>query len=193
MMNKKILFGIIGFIFVFSLISTTSGQTASFYGSPGTANFYRSDFQNYYSDRLETYWPILVDKESCVARQDIILQVAPAGCQPSVVRSDLLAEQNVPVFCQVDALKLNPLINVESIDNIRFSGKYPKEVAGSGFHPARAALRTYDKLLGSPLINNIGYVVVVLKRSPNEAELPDFVSVNLTAKIHYDAENALGI
>ena len=90
-------------------------------------------------------------------------------------------------------MKLNPLINVESIDNIRFSGKYPKEVAGSGFHPARAALRTYDKLLGSPLINNIGYVVVVLKRSPNEAELPDFVSVNLTAKIHYDAENALGI
>lgn len=181
-------------VFLIMLLSfSVWAQTASFYGNPGTASAYRSNFQSYYRENVGTYWPILKDKESCVARQDILLQVAPIGCQPSVVRSDLLAEQNVPVFCQIDALKINPLISIDSIDNIRFSAKYPKEVVGTGFHPARAALRTYDKLLGSPLINNIGYVVVVLKKTPNEAEMPDTVSLNLTAKLIYDAENALGI
>src|SRR5690606_34612667 len=69
----------------------------------------------------------------------------------------------------------------------------PEEVAGVGFHPARAALRTNDRLLGSPLVNNVGYVVVVLKRQPVEAELPDFVNVTLSAQLEYNADNSLGV
>ena len=156
----------------------------------------RASFQAVYGpeDRLKTYWPILAeDREECTARQDIILQVAPAGCQPMVVRSDLLAEQNVPVFCQINALQINPLVDIEQIRSIVFSGKYPKEVITAGFHPARAALRTRDKLLGSPLINNIGYIVVVLKRNELEKSLPDFINVNLTARLDYDMGNAYGI
>ncbi len=155
----------------------------------------RASFQAIYGaeGRLETYWPILGDKETCQARQDLLLQVSPAGCQPAVVRSDLLAEQNVPVFCQIDALQINPLIDIEKVRGIRFSRKYPDEIAGAGFHPAKAALRSRDKLLGSPLINNIGYVVVVLKKNPVEKNLPEFVKVNLTAQIDYEADNAFGI
>jgi hypothetical protein len=170
----------------------------SIVGAYTSANFVNSqpqaNFQTYYtSSDVNTYWPILGDREDCKARQDIILQVAPAGCQPMVVRSDLLADQNVPVFCQIDALQINPLIDIKQIKNIRFGGTYPKEVAGTGFHPARAALQTRDILLGSPLINNIGYVVVVLKKTPNEKDMPDFVTVNLTAQMEYDAGNAIGI
>ncbi|MBI3334188.1 hypothetical protein HYZ97_01770 [Candidatus Pacearchaeota archaeon] len=152
-------------------------------------------FQTYYSSegRLGTYWPILNDPSQCEARQDILLQVAPGGCQPAVVRSDLLAEQNVPVFCQIDALKINPLLDIKEIRSIRFRGQYPKEVVGTGFHPARAALRTRDRLLGDPLLNNIGYVVVVVRKTPNETALPESLEVNLQAQIHYESGNALGI
>lgn len=185
-------------VFVVLFITLISGVFAytSFTGVPSSYDsVVRPDFQNYYGSegRLQQYWPILTDAAQCVDRQDIIIQVSPAGCQPAVVRSDLLAEQNVPVFCQLDALTLNPLLDVKSIDSITFSGNYPKEIVGSGFHPARAALRTYDRLLGDPIINNIGYVVVVVKKQPDERNLPDLVNVTLQARIRYDADNALGV
>ncbi|PJC44797.1 hypothetical protein CO038_02425 [Candidatus Pacearchaeota archaeon CG_4_9_14_0_2_um_filter_39_13] len=156
-----------------------------------------ADFSDYYraEGRLSTYYPILgKDPESCLAREDILLQVAPAGCQPTVVRSDLLAEQNVPVFCQLDAIKINPLLDIEQIRNIRFSVADRSEgVVGVGFHPARAALRTNDILLGSPVEDNVGYAVVVLKREPVEENLPDSVRVNLTATMDYYAGNSFGV
>ncbi|MEK6800327.1 MAG: hypothetical protein AABY05_00175, partial [Nanoarchaeota archaeon] len=201
-MNKRgrILFLVVVFLISFlALVDFGNSATSRFSGGTsgytGVSTYPRASFQTYYGpeSRLQTYWPILGDKESCKARQDILLSVSPAGCQPAVVRSDLLAEQNVPVFCQIDSLKMNPLIDIKQINNIRFTGNYPPEISGSGFHPARAALRTGDRLLGSPLVNNIGYVVVVLKRQPEESKLPDQVTVNLTAQIEYNSGNAFGV
>lgn len=189
-------------VFVYALVLMSAGVYAdSFFGTSaqGTASFItyagQPDFQRYYSSdsRLQTYWPILSDTSQCQARQDILLQVAPFSCQPLIVRSDLLAEQNVPVFCQLDALRVNPLIDVKQIRNIRFSGDYPKEVAGVGFHPALASLRTSNNLLGSPFMNNIGYVVLVLKKNPDERSLPSIVNVTLQARFDYYADNAFGI
>ncbi len=193
-MIRKILLGLIAFVFISSFVLGATQQPFS--GSTsGTARFVtQPDFNKYYAgSRIQTYWPILGDKNTCDSRQDIILQISPGGCQPNVVRSDLLAEQNVPVFCQIDALTLNPLIDVRKIENIRFTGKYPAEIIGTGFHPARASLQTHDALLGSPLINNIGYVVVILKKNPNEKSLPALVNLTLSAQIDYDAQDALGI
>ena len=192
-MRRAFLLFALGLIFLGVFSSFANAQVSSFASS--VAHQPRASFQSVYGtdDRLTTYWPILGDKDSCLARQDLLLQVSPGGCQPSVVRSDLLAEQNVPVFCQIDALQINPLIDIEQIRSISFSSKYPKDVIGAGFHPARAALRSRDKLLGSPLINNIGYVVVVLKKNPAEKDLPDIVKVNLSARIDYEAENSFGV
>ncbi|MBM3233359.1 hypothetical protein FJZ18_04300, partial [Candidatus Pacearchaeota archaeon] len=172
-----------------------------FGGYSSSSSFYSTtqpqpDFQTAYSGHISTYWPILEerDKESqCEARQDLLIQVAPAGCQPAVVRSDLIAEQNVPVFCQLDALKLNPLIDIREIRNIQFRANYPKEVISTGFHPARAALRTKDRLLGSPMTSNIGYAVIVLRKNANESSLPSFVNLTLSARVEYESGNALGI
>lgn len=189
----KIIFGLLFFAAFIGLVS--AGYTSSYMNQP-------PNYQSYYSsgagenlgNRMSTYWAALDDPEQCRARQDVVLSVAPAGCSPSVVRSDLLAEQNVPVFCQVNALQLNPLIEIDRIDNIRFSGnKYPQGVVGAGFHPIRATLRTRSSLLGSPLINNIGYVVVVLKKNANESSLPEFVNITLKGVLEYDAGNAFGI
>lgn len=186
LMEIILLIGILGIVEV-------SGQVSSFASSAVSQP--QASFQAVYTpeDRLNKYWPILGDKETCQARQDLMLQISPAGCQPLVVRSDLLADQNVPVFCQIDALQINPLIDITQIRSISFSGKYPKEIIGAGFYPAQAALRSRDKLLGSPLINNIGYIVVVLKRNEKEKELPDFVNVTLTGRIDYEAGNAYGV
>jgi len=134
------------------------------------------------------------NKDSCEAGQDFVVQVSPLGCTPTVVRSDLLEEQNVPVFCQLVATKINPLIEVEAIESISFKGDYPKEVSGVGFHPANAGIKTSQStLLNSPVLNNIGYAVVVLKKQPNESAMPDFVRGNMTANIKYDVKNAFGI
>ncbi|MEK6898953.1 MAG: hypothetical protein AABW79_02555 [Nanoarchaeota archaeon] len=154
----------------------------------------RPDIHSYYSGAdIESYWPVLNNPEQCLGRQDILIQVSPAGCQPAVVRSDLLAEQNVPVFCQLDALTLNPLLDVKSIDTITFTGDYPEGIIGTGFHPARAALRSYDRLLGDPIINNIGYLVVVLKKQSDESKLPGELNATLQARIRYKADNVLGV
>ena len=132
--------------------------------------------------------------QMCGKSQDFILQIAPFGCSPAVVRSDLLEERNVPVFCPVLATKINPLIDVEAIESMTFRGEYSPGVSGVGFYPARAAVkRTYSTLINSPTLENVGYAVIVLNQQPNESAMPNFVQGNLTAFIRYDIENAYGI
>jgi hypothetical protein len=183
---------IISFAFNVSAISSFGGSSSATYT---TSSYTGTSFQSFYGSEMYTYWPILGDRDTCEARQDMLLQVVPAGCQPVVVRSDIIAEQNVPVFCQIQALKLNPYVEIKDIRSITFSGVrgYPQEVVGTGFHPARAALRTNDRLIGSPLANNIGYAVIILKKQPNETALPEFINMTLAARIEYDTSNSLGI
>ncbi len=183
--NKKriiAMFFLISIFLVASLISATYFRSSPQYSYPGFSGY----------TGVSPY--IMYDQSMCEkAGQDFIVQIAPLGCTPAVVRSDLLEEQDVAVFCQLAATKINPLIEVEAIENIYFSGKYPPEVRSIGFHPAKAALGYAGSRLNSPLINNIGYAVIVLKRQPNESAMPDFVRGNLTAKIRYDIKNAFGV
>src|SRR3989344_9491257 len=126
--NQNLCKLLIGFVFAILFASFIASAQSSFYGTSnqGSARFttYQSDFRDYYSSsQIRDYWPILGnDRQICEGRQDLLIQVAPLGCQPSVVRSDLLAEQNVPVFCQLDAIRLNPLLDIKQIRNIRFTG-----------------------------------------------------------------------
>lgn len=197
---RVVLFGIFlvfssVFLLFFVGATVVSGDYNGGFSGTGSYQYFRPSFSTYYSnDQINTYWPILKDMEDgkCEASTDFLVAIPPAGCEPTVVRSDLLEEQNVPVFCQLDSLQVNPLIDVSSIESINFKGEYPKGVAGISFHPARAALNTYDSLLGSPLMNNIGYLVVVLSRNEVEDKMPEFIEGNLTATIKYDAENAFG-
>ena len=71
-------------------------------------------------------------------------------------------------------------------------GKPAKFVSDVGFHPAKAALGVRGNL-NSPVLNNIGYVVIVLKKQKNSSEMPEYVEGRLTAKIKYDIKNAFGI
>lgn len=175
-LNKKFLFGIF-LIFVILFLSFIS------------ATYTRSNVQ------WSQYNPAVsqkLDQSVCQQGQDFIIQISPFGCTPAVVRTDLLEENDVPVYCQLGATKINPLIDVETIDSVSFSGQYPQEVAGIGFHPAKSALGVEGQL-NSPVLNNIGYVVILLKKQSNASAVPDFVEGNLTAKIKYNVNNAFGI
>jgi len=154
-----LVFGI--FLMSFLVIAQFSSSNPQF-SAPGgpSSSFLRSQGVN--------IAPIF-NENMCGKGQDFIVQVSPFGCSPTVVRSDLLEEQNVPVFCKLSATKINPLIDVDAIKSMSFKGQYPKEVSGVGFHPAQAALKSSGTtLLNSPILENIGYAVVVLRQQEKE-------------------------
>lgn len=179
---------IIGILITLSLSSISAGYSRTNFYSPmgGIGSFTGGFFGQ---------TPGQFDRSMCEAGQDFVLQIAPFGCSPAIVRSDLLEEQNVPVYCQIAATQINPLIDVKAIDYMTFSGQTPPEVAGVGFHPNKAALGTGRKstLENYPILDNIGYAVIVLKKQSNESQMPNYVEGNLTAKIRYNIENAWGV
>ncbi|HED05354.1 MAG TPA: hypothetical protein ENI61_01560, partial [Ignavibacteria bacterium] len=185
--RKEIAIGMFLLIVTLSLVFLVSAQylkSSPQFSAPGSVSYLRGQ-------GIDTFPSF--NKNMCGKSQDFVLQIAPFGCSPSIVRSDLSEEQNVPVFCKISATKINPLIDVKAIESMSFKGKYPKEVSGVGFHPAKAAIKTRGTLLNSPVLNNIGYAVIVLKQQKNESAMPDFVEGTLTAKIKYDIKNAFGI
>ncbi len=176
--------------------ATFSGGSASFsggtqiIGSYGT-QYYNPSFSNTLSNP-SMYWSSF-NREDCLERQDFIMQIEPGGCSPAVVRSDLLEEQNVPVFCRVSMIQVNPLIDVSKIKSLHFTGNYPAGVAGVTYYPSRVAVRDEKGLLNSPLMNNVGYAVISLKRIEAEKDMPDWIEGNITATVDYDVKGALGI
>lgn len=134
------------------------------------------------------------DKSMCQqGGQDLIVQIVPFGCTPAVVRSDLLEEQDVQVLCQLGATQINPLIDIEAVDYMKITGEHSKEVRGVGYFPSQAALGMIIGELTSPILSNLGYVVITLKQQPNESAMPNYVEGNLTAKIRYDVKNSFGV
>ncbi len=189
-MNKRFIFVIV-FLLGILLFNFVSGYTSSYvqYSQPDAFNYLNSQGLN-----VGQYSNIRCDANGA----DFILQIAPLGCTPKVVRSDLLEEENVPIFCPLVATKINPLIDVKAIEHmdIGFSSgtKRPQEISGIGFYPAQAALSySSGTLLNSPVLSNVGYAVIVLKQQQNESAMPDFVEGNLTATIRYDIQKAFGI
>ena len=131
--------------------------------------------------------------DRCVAGQDLILEIAPGGCSPAVVRSDLLEEQNVPVFCKVMAIKINPLIDISRIRSIRVKGEYPPGVSSVSYYPARAVVGTKKVFDNSIFEDNLGYLVIVLAKQPVESDMSDYVQGNITAVVDYLSEGVYGI
>jgi len=162
------------------------------YGSYGSSGSYSGNYgaSEYFQKSPGEY------RETCEARKDFVIQIAPGGCTPSVVRSDLLAEQNVPVFCKLQAIQINPTIEPDRIRSITFNhvGAVPEGVAGSpGYYRPRVALSPRYGKQGFPSFNNVGFVVIKLKKQESERDMLDFVSGNLTARISYDIPDAFGM
>src|SRR3990167_4662768 len=181
--------GVLGISLISAAETFQGGLTQSFsgeyrvYGSSVNPQFNNPNFL--YTSGFtspEIYWP-KYNQGDCLERQDFIMQIAPGGCSPAVVTSDLLEEQNVPVFCKIMSIQVNPLIDISRIRALRFTRDYPNGVSSVSYFPAKAALQSQQGLVSSPVKDNLGYLVVVLSRQKIESEMPEFVAGNITAVI----------
>ena len=130
--NKAGMLVVVGiFLAVIFFVLINSGiVSAQYFRGAFNTQYSAPGFQQYYNKigvDYREFWPILDNPDLCEATQDFILMIKPGSCSPAVVRSDLLEEQNVPVFCQVDAIKLNPLIDVSEIGSVQFFGRDEKD------------------------------------------------------------------
>ena len=176
-------------------------NTNTYNGYQGTNNVQSmspfSRFGGFGGSSMGSYWPQFQtsnqNMQNCNgATTDFLVTIPPGGCTPNVVRSDLLAEQNVPIFCKISTLRLNPLIDVSAIRSISFAGSYPKGVSGISYHPAKQAVRSYNTIVGSPFKDDAGYVVITLSRQADEREIQKWIEGNLTARISYDSRQLFG-
>ena len=132
---------------------------------------------------------------------DFLVLIEPSGCQPAVVRSDLLEEQDVPVLCRMTGIKINPLIQVPYIKSIiPVVENKSNEIPFVTYLPPRVALSYYgssDKVKygaeGVPTMSNLGYLQVMLRQQPVEAKMPDNVKANISVKITYDVARTYGV
>jgi len=186
----SVFFSLVFLIILFSLGNSSIVSSGiipdSFYNPSSNIQLNDPDFSSY-SD-LQQF-----NQEDCENKQDFIIQIAPGGCSPMVVRSDLLEEQNVPVFCKLSGFKINPLVDISKIRSLYFEKEYPPGVSSISYFPSRKALNIQSNFADSILEDNLGYLVVVLSKNEVEREMPDYIEGNISAVIHYDSENSLGI
>ena len=186
-MNKKTI--MLAFLFFVSMafISLACAQTenASIYSSASSVAY------------PYLYGSNISAEEFCRQGQDFIVQIPPGACQPAIIRSDLLEEQPVPVYCNLIGIKVNPLIQVPVIRNIYPIGAQTTNyVSGVGYYPARqGTLMSYNLLqqASSATLNNLGYVMLWVKQQPVEKEMPDYIEANLSMRITYDVEQSFGV
>ncbi|HKL23861.1 MAG TPA: hypothetical protein VJ912_00840, partial [Candidatus Nanoarchaeia archaeon] len=186
MANKKQKKGLMNVLFILVFVIMFSMIISPYKVS------YPSEGNQYSGTGLGGLYQQFDTSKYCKEGNDFVFQVKPFSCTPKVVRSDLLEEQDVPVFCTISATQLNPLLDVKEIETLNFKGEYPRGVKTIGFQPERAALG-YENDLNTPIMEDIGSAVIVLRREPNESAMPDYVEGNITAQIRYNAENAFGI
>jgi hypothetical protein len=189
--------GIFSFAFIFILIWIFFIAGLNFVLAGESTSSVSVQYSNPFGSSYDSLMNGPLERASSTTSEDfydVEFVIPPAGCEPYVVRSDLLEEQNVPVFCQLVPLKINPSIDIQTIESINVVQKEKNEfVAGVGFHPALAAIRSGSSMSNTPSSSNIGYVVVVLKRQEAEKNMPDFVNITLSASLRFKAEGGYGI
>ncbi len=220
-MNRKILFAFLAICIVLSLTMIRSEETIP----PGATPLLETPSQaeleilsnptisqdQYLINPESYYYPSLNNPSSFMnwnddycnktAGMDFIVEMAPDACQPSPVTSDLLEENDVPVMCKMTGIKINPLIDVPNIKNVRPIFKnQSKEIAYINFYPTRSALGSYQFTTqreivtqGNPTLSNLGYIVVSLRQQPIESKMPSNVSVNVVLNITYDVSKTYGL
>ena len=115
-------------------------------------------------------------------KTDFLVQVV--DYEPKVVRSDLLEEQQVPVYAQLALVKANPIISEPLIRGTpRIIQKGANEFASVVYIPPAQGITN---------LGNIGYALVLLRQMP-ESKMPDSVDIDVRAEVMYDAKYALGI
>jgi len=105
--------------------------------------------------------------------------------EPTLIRSDLLEENDVNIFAKIRGIQVNPFISIPVINSVSVRPATINKninIVGQG----------YIRPSGTINPDDLGWVVVAIKRIPTEANMPDEVDLNLTATISYDFQDNLG-
>jgi hypothetical protein len=159
--------------------------------------------QNYYhftqEKEYEMFFPSIQSGSICNKTQNFLVYVDPIeGCKPSPIRSDLIEDQPVVVFCKLKAINLNPLLQNIYIKNIYIKVENKSDlVRGVAFHMPYIGEKFLSHQIygykGTATFDNIGYATVFLSQQPDERKIPKEVFVNATARIEYNAGYLFGI
>lgn len=133
---------------------------------------------------------LTLDRTSCENNNDLLVEVPYLSCTPQIVRSDLLEEQDVDVYCPLFASSLNPFLTVGSFEGVDFSGSYDSNIRGVGFVKNSGYSSKGISVSSLETAQRIGYATLRIKKQPNESAMPDFVEANLSARIHYTPEHS---
>lgn len=112
--------------------------------------------------------------------QDLLVWVT--SYSPPTIRSDLLEDIDVPVTVNLKGIQINPFINIPVITRVslRPTAVLKQKVTENYIRPA------------IPTLDDLGRVIVTVKRIPTEAQMPDSIEVNVSALIEYSYEDVLG-
>ena len=87
------------------------------------------------------------NKEMCnKTGMDFIVQIMPDACTPSPVRSDLLEEQGVPVFCKLTGIKIKNNVTATDTCSIDVILIRPKNKPYTIIHPFHRFLENHPNL-----------------------------------------------
>ncbi|MEM2478668.1 MAG: DUF2225 domain-containing protein [Candidatus Pacearchaeota archaeon] len=168
----------------------------------GAQSYYTFNPNQIYGEEYNTLFPGGIGAY-CNTTQNFLVYVDPLeGCQPAVVRSDLLEEQPVNVFCKLKTINLNPLLQSIYIKNVNIKVENKSDIVrGATFHlpyigekPLVNAFRQIDGFKsGIAYWDNLGYAVIMLKPEPIERKIPERADVNASIEIRYTASYLFGI
>ncbi len=122
--------------------------------------------------------------------EDIIINVDQY--QPKVIPTQLIEDQGANVFAMLIGTPTNPTIEISGINRIiskpvKITTIPPNKPVSIGaiqhVTPRREEL-SYD---------NLGYIIVPIRRIPREADVPDQIDIDMVSRIFFGVSSGLGI
>jgi len=126
------------------------------------------------------------------------INVIVSEYQPTVVPSSIIEKNDVPIYVFLKGVTpgsvlfgegsptTEPFYNIPSIKSVVV---YPDDVSRryiTGTPIYIPPIRTY------PTLDNLGYLIVSLKKIEKEADVPDKISLNMSMRVYFDAERGFG-
>jgi len=130
---------------------------------------------------------------------------------PKVLKSSLIEEQDVNVQVLLGGVPTNPSITIPKIKNIHIlsynvttgplknKGKsnisinISKPISSSSSSVKQVYIGTprYYPPKGTPTYDNLGYLVIPIRRIPKEADVPDEINIEMVARIEFSVSEGL--
>ena len=121
-----------------------------------------------------------------IEAEDILLNVD--SYQPTVVNTEALERTNYPVYALLSGTKTNPFIDIPEIDSV---GSFRVISGDKSLIQGTPQYRSPPKSDYS--LSNMGYLIIRLKKFPQEDKVPDNIDFVLEAKIRYRVNSGFGI